>query len=47
MVVDSLALMKKYLNGTPELPNDEREVLLFALYVESKARGGLAADAIR
>ncbi len=37
-------LMKKYLGLLPGgLTNDEREILLFALYMESRDRGGLGA----
>jgi len=39
-------LMMKYLGlSTPNLTNDEREILLFALYMESDARGGLGSRA--
>ena len=37
-------LMKKYLGLMPgDLTSDEREILLFALYMESNERGGLAS----
>lgn len=39
-------LMMKYLGlAAGNLSNDEREILLFALYTESNERGGLAARA--
>lgn len=40
-----LSLMKKYL-GDGELTNDERELLLFAFYLESLGRKGLAYRAL-
>lgn len=48
MVVDPTPLMIKYLGGKPELANYERELLLFALYIESASTpDGLAAKARR
>ena len=39
-------LMMKYLGlATPKLADDEREILLFALYLESKEHGGIGAKA--
>jgi len=37
MIVDAMPLMRKYL-GDGKLSNDEREILLFALYLESLQR---------
>lgn len=37
--------MRQYLEGRPDLTNDEREILLYALYLESVKNGGLAAKA--
>ena len=42
LVANTLDLMKRYLDGKDALSNDEREILLFSLYIESKQRGGLA-----
>lgn len=48
MIVDPVKLMAKYLDGRqPDLTHDEREILLFALYCESRKNNGLAAEAIR
>jgi hypothetical protein len=48
MIVDPVRLMAKYLDGKqPDLTHDEREILLFALYCESRKNDGLAAEAIR
>jgi len=45
-IIDPLPLMVRYLDGKTELTNDEREILLFALYMESlKKKRGLAAKA--
>jgi hypothetical protein len=39
-------LMRKYLGLLPDnLTNDEREILLFALYMESVQHGGIGAKA--
>lgn len=46
-IANPLLLMMRYLHGKPDLSNDEREILLFALYMESSKRGGLAAEAIK
>ena len=35
-----------YLTGDKTLDNDEREVLLFALYLESLKHGGIAAKVV-
>ena len=43
-VTDPIPLMVKYLDGKPMLTNDEREILLFALYLESKSNNGLAVQ---
>jgi hypothetical protein len=43
---DPLELMRRYLDGKPMLTNDDREVLLFALYMESKNNNGLAKEAL-
>lgn len=46
MIVDALPVMIKYLDGKVELSNDEKEILLFALYAESiKCPDGLASQA--
>jgi hypothetical protein len=39
---DLLKLIHRYNGIGKELNNDEREILLFALYNDSKNRGGLA-----
>jgi hypothetical protein len=36
-IVVPLRLMIRYLTDEPPLENDEREILLFALYIENKA----------
>lgn len=41
-----LKLMLRYLGEGPHLTHDETEILLFALYMESKERGGLASAAV-
>ena len=47
-VVDPMPLMVRYLDGKPALTNDEREILLFALYMESiKKKNGLASKALK
>lgn len=40
-------LIKRYDGLGKPLTNDEREILLFALYNESEARGGIVAEAQR
>ena len=40
-----LKLMLRYLGEGQGLDHDETEILLFALYIESKAAGGLAKKA--
>ncbi len=47
MVVDIRRLLVRYNGIGKELSSDERELVLFALYNESEARGGIAADARR
>ena len=37
-----MVLMLRYLGQGKALSRDETEILLFALYLESKSRGGLA-----
>lgn len=40
-------LVMKYIGVvSPELTNDEREILLMALYMESEARGGLVKTSV-
>lgn len=42
------ALVAKYIGtGKGDLTNDEREILLFALYIESEARGGLVTRSLK
>jgi hypothetical protein len=43
---DPVELMARYLDGKPDLSNDDREVLLFALYMESKQNKGLACRGV-
>ena len=43
---EPIILMKRYLDGKPELTSDEREILLFALYLESAIHKGIASAAI-
>lgn len=48
MIIDEEALIKllvRYNDGSPELTNDEKEILLFALYNESIANDGIASKA--
>ena len=47
MVVDIRRLIVRYNGFGKKLSSDERELLLFALYNESEARGGIAAYARR
>lgn len=48
IVANPLELMKRYLDGKDDLSPDEKEILLFALYCESKgAKESLAQAAIR
>lgn len=46
MVADPMPYMLAYLDGVNELKNDEREILLFALYMESIKNKGLAYEAV-
>lgn len=47
-IVDPLPLMVRYLDGDGLMSNDEREILMFALYLENKnLEGGLVAQAIK
>ena len=47
-ITNPVELMARYLGAGPELTNDDREVLLFALYVESKQRGdGITAAGMK
>jgi ribosomal protein L37E len=46
MIVNPLSLMVKYLDGQSNLTNDERELLLFALYCESRDRNDLGLAAL-
>jgi hypothetical protein len=45
-IVDPLPLMIRYLDASAELSDDDREILLFALYIESLKNNGLADQAI-
>lgn len=47
VVANPLELMCRYLDGKDMLSPDEREILMFALYMESVKNKGLAADAIK
>ncbi len=47
MIVDPIPLLRKYLfDDTATLTNDEREILLFALYCESTKNKGMAKQVI-
>lgn len=47
VIADPLPLMRRYL-GDGSLSNDEREILLFALYMESLQKDdGIASQAVR
>ena len=47
MIVDPLLLMVRYLDGDIPLSDDEREILLFALYMESlRNMDGLALQGV-
>jgi hypothetical protein len=46
-IVDPMPYMLAYLDGVNELKNDEREILLFALYMESVRSKGMAAEAVK
>jgi hypothetical protein len=46
-VVDALPLMMRYLHGKGDLSHDEKEILLFALYIENRTiKDGLVERAI-
>jgi hypothetical protein len=44
-ILDPIALAMRYANGAPPLNHDESEMLLAALYMESKNNGGIAFQA--
>jgi hypothetical protein len=46
-IQDPLPLMVKYLDGKDKMTNDEKEILLMALYIESRTRRGLAFEAMQ
>jgi hypothetical protein len=47
-IVNPVLLLSKYLDGKEPLTNDEREIVLFALYCESRTyENGMAAQALK
>lgn len=41
-ILDPIALAMRYANGSPKLADWELEILLAALYMESRKNGGIA-----